>query len=256
MKAGISGAWDHVLTRIVRAVLSVVFLLRDFRGLWDDTVASGGPVVSYVLDHWLGIAGLVILLTLVPWSRVLPTKAAAPPAPPKRTPVAIRLSGSGTKITRNKFYGIEQAIDLTGDDNTVDENLLVARARHPLDTEEGRTAFVNMLVMYHGQGVSQLQNGPNARWHTVDEMMNWLQQDGQWVGELIGTMRAFDCSHAEIHDIGVLGPPRHIEAYPPPAQTGESLLRSVDRYQAFVTERLHRIKDLIKKYEPSTQAAS
>lgn len=118
-----------------------------------------------------------------------------------------------------------------------------------LDMPEGRKAFVNMLVMYHGQGVADLQNGPNAGWQTERQMADWLQREGQWVGEIVGAMRGFGCSHAEIHDIGVLGPPRYLQSYASPAGPSQPFTANVARYQSFLAERLHRIKDLIKKYE-------
>lgn len=118
-----------------------------------------------------------------------------------------------------------------------------------LATPDGRKAFADVLVMYHGQGVANLQTGPNATWATEEQMADWLERDGQWVGEIVATMRAFGCSHAEIHDVGVLGPPRFLASYAAGATPGQPFRANLDRYQSWVAERLHRIKELIQKYQ-------
>lgn len=115
-----------------------------------------------------------------------------------------------------------------------------------LDIPEGRKLFVDGLVVFHAQGVG-LQTGADALWPTEQQMVDWLTRDGQWVGELLGHMRQYGCSHAEIHDIGYLTPPRYVGTFPLPSVP--PITNLAGRHQAFVTERLHRIKELMKKYD-------
>jgi len=61
-------------------------------------------------------------------------------------------------------------------------------------------------------------------------------------------MRTFDCSHNEINDIGILTPPR-FGRFAAPAPPGQPIRANVTRYQSYLTERLHRIKELMKKYD-------
>jgi hypothetical protein len=102
-------------------------------------------------------------------------------------------------------------------DKAVEEEAALPKAALPLlQTPEGRKEFVDGLVVFHAQGVG-LQTGPNALWPTEQAMIDWLSADGQWLGEILGHMRAYGCSHAEIHDIGYLTPPRYVGSFPSPS---------------------------------------
>lgn len=116
-----------------------------------------------------------------------------------------------------------------------------------LSTPAGRKSLANSLLVFKGQGV-HLQTGAGSGWATEQEMGEWLTRDGQWVGEILGTMRAHGCSHPEIDDIGVLTPPRFV-TFPPGASAHEPFILNHDRYQSMVTERLYRLKELLSKYD-------
>lgn len=63
----VNAVWDHAITKVVRLLVGLILLARDLGGLAGDVVANAGPAVSYFFDHWIGLVGLVVLLTLVPW---------------------------------------------------------------------------------------------------------------------------------------------------------------------------------------------
>jgi hypothetical protein len=56
-------------------------------------------------------------------------------------------------------------------------------------------------------------------------------------------------THPEIHDLGVLGPPRHLAAYAPTVPAAAPFIGNNDYFQSLLAERLHRIKDAITKYQ-------
>jgi hypothetical protein len=110
-----------------------------------------------------------------------------------------------------------------------------------VSTKPGRKALANTLVMYHGQAVTNLLNGPNTAWANPSQEADWLEQHGQWIGEIVTTMRERGCPASDVHDLGVLGPPRHLKGY----RTTSLHDHRMDMLQ----ERLGRIKEMIKKYE-------
>lgn len=119
-----------------------------------------------------------------------------------------------------------------------------------LTSPEGRRRMVNTLVHFHGRGVAEFQNGPNATWATERQMADWLSLEGEWKGELIATVRERGLPHNDIHDIGVLGPPRHLTSYAAQPPASAPFIANREFYMSVLAERLHRMKDLIAKYSP------
>jgi hypothetical protein len=78
----VRSVWGHPVSQVLRFLVGLLLLMRDLRGLWDDVFAAfqqGAPspvlsLLTYLSEHWIGLVGLVILLTLVPWPRIIPAR--------------------------------------------------------------------------------------------------------------------------------------------------------------------------------------